>query len=149
MRCMNDGLSLVVTLVIEFVVTVGSAGCGNGCAELVGVMTLAANGRIESQYHSVSAYPFVSAFFSTYVSHIFGCLPGSILSRPERPPNPKPSPPGEGGTHVPLRMASSTMRRWRRLRRRERRIIAAETDSNRTSVARKVYTVDGGDDVGD
>lgn len=50
---------------------------------------------------------------------------------------------GDGGTHVPLRMASSTMRRCRRRRMNERTTMAADTLSNRTKVAKKVYTVTG------
>jgi hypothetical protein len=101
---------------------------------------LAENGRMESQDQSVSGYILGSC---TNASHIFGFLAGSMRSLAERVPKPKPSPPGEGGIQVPLRMASSTMRRWRLRMRRERRMIAAETERRRTSVARKVYTVKG------
>lgn len=44
-----------------------------------------------------------------------------------------------GGIHVPLRIASSTMRRWRLRNTKERATIAEETPRRRTRVARKVY----------
>jgi hypothetical protein len=43
-----------------------------------------------------------------------------------------------GGTHVPLRIASSTIKRCRRRRMKERTTMAAETERRRTRVARNV-----------
>jgi len=91
----------------EFEAREGKVGCGGGCEGVVDVTSVAENGRIESQSQSLSAYPFASAF-STNASHIIGLLFRSTLERPI--PNP-PNLPGEGGIHVPLRMASSTIRR--------------------------------------
>lgn len=71
----------------------------------------------------------IEPLLSIYASHRTGFLLKSTRTGREG---------GDGGTHVPFRIASSIIRRCRRLRMKERMTIAAETDKRSTSVARKV-----------